>query len=173
MSEPTTTAATAPVIRELTVAAPIATCFDLFVDGFATWWPPEYHLGDRTVVDFRVESTVGGRLYDVDTDGHENHWGTVLALEPPTRFVFAWHIQGDWTIDLDPTRQSEVEVTFTELDPERTAVRLEHRHLDRHGASASGVRAGIDSPGGWTAALDRFGDVAEGRSPRALPPQTT
>jgi uncharacterized protein YndB with AHSA1/START domain len=161
--------ATAPVIRNVVVAAPAATCFTTFVDGFDRWWSPEHHIGDRTIAEFRIEARAGGRCYDVDTDGGECQWGTVLAYEPPTRFVFAWHIQGDWTIDLDPARQSEVEVTFRAIGPEQTEVRLEHRELDRHGHTAGGVRAGVDSPGGWGGALMRFSDVAEGRAPRPLP----
>jgi uncharacterized protein YndB with AHSA1/START domain len=157
------------VIREILVAAPIETCFTTFVDGFATWWPPSHHIGDRTVVDFRIEPMVGGRCYDVDTEGGECHWGTVLTLERPTRVVFAWHIQGDWTINLDPLRQSEVELTFVAVQPEQTTVRLEHKHLERHGGDAVGVHDGIDGPGGWTVLVNRFGDVAEGRPPRELP----
>lgn len=169
MAEPATTLA--PVVREVVVAAPIDTCFRTFVDGFGTWWPSEHHIGEhRTIISFQIEPKVGGRCYDVDTDGGENHWGTVLAIEPPTRFVFAWHIQGDWSIDRDPERQSEVEVSFAVIDPERTAVRLEHRHLERHGGGAAGVHQGIDSPGGWSITLARFADVTEGRSPRPLPP---
>jgi uncharacterized protein YndB with AHSA1/START domain len=162
------TTTVSPVVRDVVVAAPVETCFRVFVDGFGTWWPPEHHIGDRTVVAFHIDGAVGGRCYDVDTDGHENHWGTVLAFEPPTRLVFAWHVQGDWTIDADPTRQSEVEVTFTPVGPERTAVRLEHRHLERHGGGAAGVHAGIDGPGGWSGTLQRFADVCEGRPPRPL-----
>src|SRR3954454_2692564 len=156
------------VVREISVAAPIDTCFKIFVDGFATWWPPSHHIGDRDVVDFRIEPVVGGRCYDIDTDGGECHWGTVLALEPPRRVAFAWHIQSDWTVDRDPARQSEVEVTFTALNPQRTSVRLEHKKLERHGGGAHDLRTGIDSEGGWTILLNRFGDVAEGRDPRPI-----
>lgn len=161
--------AIAPVIRDVVVAAPIETCFRVFVDEFDSWWPPEHHIGDRTIVAFRIEPEVGGRCYDVDTDGLENHWGTVLVLEPPIRFVFAWHVQGDWTIDNDPARQSEVEVTFTALGREQTAVRLEHRNLERHGDGAAGVQHGVGGHGGWPILLLRVADVAEGRPPRPLP----
>jgi uncharacterized protein YndB with AHSA1/START domain len=157
------------VIRDVVVAAPIATCFTTFVDGFGRWWPPEHHVGDRAIVDFRIEPAVGGRCYDIDTDGTESQWGTVLVFDPPIRLVIAWHVQGDWTIDLDPARQSEVEVTFRARGPEATEVRLEHRELDRHGDGAAGVRGGVDSPGGWGGALARFVDVTEGRAPRPLP----
>jgi uncharacterized protein YndB with AHSA1/START domain len=157
------------VVREIVVAAPIDTCYKTFVDGFATWWPPSHHIGDRTVTDFCIEPVVGGRCYDIDTDGEECHWGTVLVVGPPARFALAWHIQGDWTIDLDPSRQSEVEVSFVASQPDRTTVRLEHKHLERHGGGAADLRSGIDGPGGWTAIFHRFADVAEGRPPRPLP----
>ena len=166
MPEPIT--AVSPVVKEIVVAAPIDTCFRTFVDDFASWWPPEHHIGERDVVDFRIEGFVGGRCYDVDTQGGECHWGTVLAIEPPTRLMFAWHIQGDWTVDLDSARQSEVEVSFAVIDPQRTAVRLEHRHIERHGAGAEGLRAGVSGQGGWPALLERFADVVEGRPPRPL-----
>jgi uncharacterized protein YndB with AHSA1/START domain len=108
-------------------------------------------------------------MYDVDTAGGECHWGTVLEIDPPERFLFAWHIQGDWTVDLDPTRQSEVEVTFSPLDGERTLVRLSHDQLQRHGAGAGGLREGISGDGGWGFLIARAADVAEGRPPRPLP----
>jgi len=75
----------APVVRELAVAAPPDVCFTTFVDRFDAWWPHEHHLGeDRTIVSFHIEPQVGGPCYDVDTDGREIVWGTVLAYEPPT-----------------------------------------------------------------------------------------
>ena len=111
---------------------------------------------------------MGGRCYDIDANGSECQWGTVLALDPPHRFAFAWHVQPNWTLDLDPARQSEVEVTFTPVDANRTSVRLEHRNLERHGDGSSGLREAVDSPGGWTISLARLSDVLEGRPPRPL-----
>jgi len=175
MTDPTVTAGAptasdlTPVVRQVDVAAPVDTCFRVFVDGFASWWPPEHHLGERTITDFIIEPFVGGRCYDIDTEGGECQWGTVLAIEPPARLVLAWHIQGDWTVDLDPARQSEAEVVFTAVDADHTTVRMEHRRLERHGAGAGGVRQGISSDEGWTVLLDRFADVAEGRAPRPIP----
>jgi len=167
MNEPIT--AVEPVVREITVGAPADTCFTTFVDGFATWWPPEHHIGeDRTIAALHLEPFVGGRCYDVDTDGVECQWGTVLVYEPPGRLVLAWHIQGDWTIDLDPQLQSEVEVTFTPVDDTTTAVRLVHGSLERHGVGAAGLRSGVSGDGGWTVLLGRFGDVVEGRPPRPI-----
>ena len=160
----------APIVRELVVRTPIDTYFHVFVEGIDSWWPREHHIGaDRTVTEFRVEPFAGGRCYDVDTGGGESVWGTVLAVEPPDRFAFAWHVQTDWTIDLDPARQSEVEVTFATIDAETTKVRLEHRGIERHGPGAAGMHVAVSSPGGWSAGLNRLGDVLEGRAPRPLP----
>jgi uncharacterized protein YndB with AHSA1/START domain len=159
-----------PIVRHVDVAAPVDTCFRVFVHEFASWWPPEHHLGeDRTITGFVIEPFAGGRMYDIDADGGECQWGTVLAIDPPDRLVFAWHIQGDWTVDLDPARQSEAEVTFTAIDETRTAVHMEHRRLERHGAGAPGVAQGVSGEGGWTVLLGRFADVAEGQPPRPLP----
>jgi uncharacterized protein YndB with AHSA1/START domain len=169
MTQPTTTQID-PVVRDIVVHAPVDTCYRVFVDELTTWWPPEHHIGeDRTVAEFRVEPFVGGRCYDIDTDGGESHWGTVMAVEPPRRFAFAWHVQGDWTLDLDPAHQSEVEVNFEAVDDTTTHVTLVHRHLERHIRGAANVAAGVASPGGWSAGLARFGDVVEGRPPRPLP----
>jgi uncharacterized protein YndB with AHSA1/START domain len=168
MTDSTPLTAVDPGVREITVSAPIATCFDVFVNRLNAWWPPEHHVGQRDVVEFRIEPHVGGRCYDVDTTGGASHWGTVLTIDPPARFCFAWHVQGDWTIDRDPALQSEDDVTFTVIDDATTAVRLEHRHLERHRLAPS-VAQGVASPGGWMGGLERFGDVAGGRPPRPLP----
>ena len=57
------------------------------------------------MVDFRIERAVGGRCYDVDTDGGECHWGTVLVLEPR----FAVPANGDLAVGLDGRRRPFVQ----------------------------------------------------------------
>jgi uncharacterized protein YndB with AHSA1/START domain len=163
-----TTSTIAPVVQERTVDAPAATCFRVFVEGYGTWWPPEHHIGEgRTMVGFFLEPRVGGRCFDVDTDGVECQYGTVLAYEPPHRVVWAWHIQGDWTVDRDPALQSEVEVTFTPDGPRRTVVRLTHAKIERH-RLPEGIAGPVAGPGGWPAILERFADRMAGRDPRSL-----
>ncbi|MEZ5412640.1 MAG: SRPBCC family protein [Acidimicrobiales bacterium] len=161
-----TTQSIAPVVHERTVRAPVDTCFRVFVDGFGTWWPPEHHIGEnREITAFTIEPLVGGRCFDTDTSGTECHWGTVLAYEPPTRLVLAWHIQGDWQIDLDPAKQSEVTITFTDAGDGTTAVRLEHSKIERHDLPEN-VAGPVASEGGWPFIVGRFVDRVEGREPR-------
>ncbi len=165
MTRPTTTEIE-PVVRELVVQAPAATCYRVFVDELATWWPVEHHIGaDRTVVEFRVEPFVGGRCFDIDTDGGESHWGTVLALDPPDRFAFAWHIQGDWAIDHDPAHQSEVEVTFDAIDDATTDVKVVHRTSSATSAAPPTSPRASAAPAGGRASLDPL--RRRGRGPAA------
>ena len=163
-----TTQSIAPVVHERTVKAPVDTCFRVFVDGFGTWWPPEHHIGEnREITAFTIEPFAGGRCFDTDTEGTECQWGTVLAYEPPAKLVLAWHIQGDWQIDLDPAKQSEVTITFTDSGDGTTAVRLEHARFEHHDLP-EGVAGPVASEGGWPYIVGRFVDRVEGREPRTL-----
>jgi uncharacterized protein YndB with AHSA1/START domain len=162
-----------PIVRSVTVQATPAVCFHTFVDRWADWWPREHHIGqDREITELHLEGRVGGRAYDVDTNGMECQWGTVLAYEPPARLVIAWHIQPDFTtIDRDVNRSSEVEVTFSAVDDEHTQVRLVHGQLGRHGEGAGSMHDSVGNDhGGWGFLVHRFADVVEGRPPRPLPP---
>jgi hypothetical protein len=93
------------------------------------------------------EPFVGGNIVDRGVDGSECRWARVLTYEPPDRVCFSWDINTRWQIETDPERTSEVEITFTELAPERTRVVLTHRHLDRHGEDWEGMRDAVGS--GW------------------------
>ncbi len=163
-----TTQSIAPVVHERTVNAPVDTCFRVFVDGFGTWWPPEHHIGEnREITAFTIEPFAGGRCFDTDTEGTECQWGTVLAYEPPAKLVLAWHIQGDWQIDLDPAKQSEVTITFTDAGDGTTAVRLEHTKIERHDLPEN-VAGPVAGDNGWPLIVGRFVDRVEDREPRSL-----
>jgi uncharacterized protein YndB with AHSA1/START domain len=113
---------------------------------------------------------VGGRIYDVGTDGSQCQWARVLAFDPPSRFVFSWDISLKWEIETDHAKSSEVEVRFIPEEANRTRVELEHRHLDRHGEGWEAMRDGIGSPDGWSSGLHRFALwVAGDSNPRDVP----
>ena len=85
----------------------------------------------------------------------------MLAWEPPTRLVLSWHLNGQWEVDNDPAHGSEIEVRFTPDGDARTIIHFEHRHIERS-AYAEQLRAGVDSPGGWTGLLASFAEKARG-----------
>ena len=111
---------------------------------------------------------VGGHIIDRGTDGTKCRWARVLAYDPPRRVCFSWDINPQWQIEADPSRSSEVQITFTELGPERTRVELTHRHLDRHGQGWEGMRDAVASGWSLTPLADRI-DRANNVNGNVLP----
>ncbi|WIX78182.1 SRPBCC family protein [Amycolatopsis carbonis] len=145
-----------PVRKTITVACSREHAFKVYTEGFDSWWPREHHLGEGELAEVVLESKEGGRWYERLTDGSECVWGHVLVWEPPGRVVLSWHIDGDWKIDPDPARASEIEVVFTAEGPGTTRVAIEHRAFERHGATAEKVYDGVDTEGGWHGLLKLF-----------------
>ncbi|MCW2750953.1 MAG: activator of Hsp90 ATPase 1 family protein [Aeromicrobium sp.] len=129
------------------VDAPLARAFHVFTAEIGTWWDEDKHLLEAPLAEMVFEPFVGGNIIDRGTDGSECRWARVLTYEPPSRVCFSWDINTQWQIETDPTRTSEVEITFTEITPERTLVVLVHRHLDRHGEGWETMRDAVGS--GW------------------------
>ena len=154
----TATISPAPVRRTLTLKTTPERAFEVFTAGFGTWWPKSHHTGKAALANAIIEPRVGGRWYEVDTEGDESEWGEVVAWEPPGRLVLAWRLNTQFTYDA--AAYSEVEVRFT-ATPEGTRVDFEHRGLEGLGANAEELRAGIDGPGGWGAILQEFQTAAE------------
>jgi uncharacterized protein YndB with AHSA1/START domain len=146
----------APIHASIVVEAPIDHAFEVFTAGMGSWWPKENHILQAELAEMVFEPEVGGRIYDVGTDGSESHWARVLAYEPPDRLVFSWDITTDWQLETDSARTSEVEVRFTAESSQRTRVELEHRGLERHGDGWEGMHAAVGSPNGWNGGLGAF-----------------
>jgi uncharacterized protein YndB with AHSA1/START domain len=161
MSMQDTQATDTSVRTEVVVEAPIQRAFKVFTEEMASWWNPDHHLLEGELQEMVVEPRVGGRIYDLGTDGTECTWARVLAYEPPHRFVFSWDISPRWVIESDHSKTSEVVITFIAEDDRRTRVELEHRHLDRHGEGWGGERDSVGSPGGWPDGLRRFAEYVQ------------
>jgi uncharacterized protein YndB with AHSA1/START domain len=143
-----------PVRKQVTVEAPRAHVFDVFVNGIDRWWPRQHHIGKTPATEFVVEPREGGRWYTKHEDGSETDTGRVLVWDPPIRLVLSWQLKADWSYD--PDFVTEIEVTFTEQGPRTTLVQLEHRDLEKFGVGAEELRKGIDSPEGWGMIMGLF-----------------
>jgi len=149
-----------PIRKSVVVGAPVERAFSVFVERFDAIKPREHNLLSVPIAQTVFQPRVGGKIYDVGTDGSRCEWARVLVYEPPSRIVFTWHIESD------PARTSEVEVRFIAEDDDRTRVELEHRHLERHGDGWRSVADGVDGDAGWPLYLSRFRDVVMQEAPR-------
>jgi uncharacterized protein YndB with AHSA1/START domain len=147
------------VTASIEVSASAERAFEVFTRDFGAFKPSDHNLLNVPIAETVVETRVGGHIIDRGADGSECPWATVLAYEPPDRFVFSWDISPQWRIETDPGKRSEVEVTFTALAEHRTRVDIHHRHLDRHGDGWEGVREGVSTDEGWPLYLRRYADL--------------
>jgi len=118
-----------------------AEAFEIFTARLGSWWPLQrFSIHQAEAAGARIEPRVGGRVYEIATDGREAPWGTVLVWDPPRGFAMTWHPGSD------PARATEVELRFLP-EGDGTRVELEHRNWHRLGAEAAERRQGYD--GGW------------------------
>jgi uncharacterized protein YndB with AHSA1/START domain len=147
-----------PVRKSITVDATPEEAFRIFTEDFDSWWPRSHHIGKSPMTKAIIESGVGGRCYNEQQDGTECDWGSVLAWDPPRRFVMSWQITGNWQFEPDVARSSEVEVRFTSARDGSTRVDLEHRFFERLASGGSAMRTGVDGEGGWGSLLHTFAE---------------
>ena len=81
-----------------------------------------------------LEQRAGGRIFERTPAGEEHDWGEVTAFEPPRSLTYLWHIRRDRA---DAT---EVEISFHELDRDRT--RASRSSTAAGSASATGPTPG-------------------------------
>jgi hypothetical protein len=156
MTATMTTETIAPVKRSVVVKTNAERAFNIFTEGFDSWWPRSHHIGKSPMKKAIVEGRVGGRCYTEQEDGTECPWGQILVWEPPRRFVMAWQITHEWGYQPDVAKSSEVEVRFTPLDDGTTRVDLEHRNFERMGPGGSTMAVGVGGEGGWGTLLTEF-----------------
>jgi uncharacterized protein YndB with AHSA1/START domain len=156
MSVNAATTVLAPVKKSITVKASVEHAFQVFTDGFDSWWPRSHHIGKQPMVKAVIETRAGGRCFGREADGTECDWGRVLTWDPPNRFVLAWQIDAKWQYEPDLTKASEVEVRFTPEAGGLTRVDLEHRHFERHGAGGASMKTAVESPNGWSDLLKMY-----------------
>ena len=147
------------VKKTVVVAASQAVAFEVFTARLGSWWPmPTHHIGQAECADVRIEPRVGGRWFELGSDGSECDWGRVLAWEPPARVVLAWQL--DARFAFDESLHTEVEVRFVAVDAGQTRVELEHRGLEAYGPEALAMRDAFGSANGWQGMLEHYAEVA-------------
>lgn len=156
----------ASVKRTLRVNVPIDRAFRVLTQRMGSWWPASHHIGKTPFAEIVVEPHAGGRWFERDANGAECGWGTVLVWDPPKQLLLSWHLQPDWQYNPDLSRASEVSFQFIAEGPEATRLEFEHRHIERHGEGWEKLRAGVDSPGGWTGVLVEFEASLSGQPKR-------
>ncbi|MBV9135845.1 MAG: SRPBCC domain-containing protein, partial [Hyphomicrobiales bacterium] len=85
----------APVRRSVEVKASVERAFDVFTNGFGSWWPHSHTISKGKLRTAVIEPRVGGRWYGEDEDGTTTQWGHVLVFERPNHLVLAWQISSD------------------------------------------------------------------------------
>ena len=138
--------ALAPLVKTITVRRTPAEAFEIFTAGLARWWPLDrFSIHQADTATCAIEPRLGGRIFETAKNGEEATWGTILAWEPPGRFVTTWH-PGQ-----PADTAQEVELRFEPVDG-GTRVTLEHRGWAGLGARAGETRRNYD--GGWATVFD-------------------
>jgi uncharacterized protein YndB with AHSA1/START domain len=142
------------VRKQAVVNVSQAEAFAIFTEDVGQWWPlATHHVGEGTPATAVLEPFVTGRWFERALDATEHDWGTVLAIEPPSRLVIAWLATH---INPRALEASEVEILFVPLGPDMICVQVEHRHLDRYGDSSKKMYSILDGDDGWDLILRHF-----------------
>lgn len=149
-----------PIVCTINVKATPARAFEFFTQHMGDWWAKGSTIGKKPHVAFVFEPKRGGRWFERDADGVETPWGKVMAFEPPRRLLLGMEVNSQFAPD--PAILTEVELTFTPAEGGGTKVRLEHRNLERFGADAEKMRAGLN--GGWARHLGELAAYAEAQA---------
>ncbi len=153
----------APVRRSVLVQAPPERAFQVFTEGFASWWPASHSILEGGQEAAFIEPAEGGRWYERGPAGEECDWGRVLAFEPPRRLVLSWLLDERFELDPDESKASQVEVAFTP-EGDGTRVEIVHSGFDRRGEGGEGVATGVAGEGGWSGLLARYAEAAQASS---------
>lgn len=133
-----------PIIKTVTLDTTPARAFELFTQRISDWWP----LGTHSVISGRGDTSVnvqfepfdGGRIYETSETGETEDWGRVTVWKPGEQVSFTWH-PGD-----DPSKATQIDVTFQHADAGGTQVTLTHSNWEQLGELAESEHAGY-SPG--------------------------
>jgi hypothetical protein len=134
-----------PISYTIDVPCNQETAFTVFAD-IGSWWPLDKRSNsmrtDQTAKSVSLTPEPGGKIIELTEEGIEYHWGTVRTFDPHDLFVMDFHMG---LPPMDPA--SQVEVSFTALDDNRTRVTLTQSNWEAFGDMAEMMRNGYG--GSW------------------------
>ncbi len=149
-----------PIRKLVVVPCDPETAFKIFAEQTTNWWPREHHSLSagkfgKPAEAVTIEPKVGGRVYETTPDGEELQWGSVLSYDPGKSICLSWHIA-------EPEENAtEVEVTFTKTEDNKTEVVLIHRNWEVLGDRGQESRDHYNN--GWVRVFEeRYLKAAEG-----------
>lgn len=143
-----------PIVKTVVVRCAPATAFRVFTEDIGRWYPLALY-SVKPAVDCRLEPGIGGRIYEIGSDGKETLWGRVLDWDPPHALAIAWQAR------CSEEEAQRIDITFRAV-PQGTEVRLVHAGWERLKVEAAEWRDKYD--GGWVEIFERrfkaFADAA-------------
>jgi uncharacterized protein YndB with AHSA1/START domain len=143
-----------PIRIAFEVDCPADHAFDVWTGRISAWWPADHTVSGEDDALVVLEPRAGGRIFERTAEGVEHEWGEIVAWEPPSRFVYLWHLRRDRA---DAT---EVEIRFVGRGDDTTLVEIEHRGWEVLGAEAESWRD--RNNGGWATLLPHYVAAARG-----------
>jgi uncharacterized protein YndB with AHSA1/START domain len=136
-----------PIVKTLTLSAPVEKAFRHFTDNIHQWWPLSDHsLSQAEAKTVVFEAREGGRIYEVEKSGEEREWGRILLCEAPHRVVFSWVLEA-------PGKATEIEILFRDEGANKSSLTLIHRGWDNRSDGAE-WRGYYNE--GWVGVLERY-----------------
>ena len=98
-----------PIVVEFDVAVSQSRAFEVWTEKQSMWWPRSHTITQDPDLRVVFEPFVGGRIFELGSNGAEHDWGEILVWEPPARIDYLWHLF------LDRSEATEITVTFSEV----------------------------------------------------------
>lgn len=141
-----------PLRIRFDVACTTPHAFRTWTERIDTWWPRDHTATNDRGSQIRLEKHIGGRLFEVASDGREHLWGTVTTWQPTSKFGYAWHIRRD------AADATDVLITFIPHG-ELTTVEIVHSGWEKLGSEGPSWRD--LNQGGWGGVLPHYIAEAE------------
>ncbi len=134
------------------VNAPAARAFDLFTGQIGRWWPLECKAGAHGAREIFVEPRASGRIYERNSDGREDLWGTIAACVPGRTIIVDWKLDSSFVPN--PKLITDLEIFFADNRKGSSHVTIVHTRLENFGPDLQGSSEAMACR--WRQVLDAF-----------------